>query len=183
VSIGFKEWALVCEALGAGCQSVILRKGGIAEGRDGFRFQHPDFLLLPTLFHEQVSKLKLPPEMSLPQHVPGQHVIRFRVVVEWTRELTDWEQVRRLDPFHLWSEQTIRERFLYDRKEAVSLAFLRVFRLSRPFEFPDAAKYGGCRSWVELPDLPEGIGFESVLEDSEHRDRELAVLSALGVSK
>ena len=32
-SIGFKEWAIVCEALGRGRQSVILRKGGIAEGR------------------------------------------------------------------------------------------------------------------------------------------------------
>ncbi|MFL6569175.1 MAG: DUF1802 family protein, partial [Chthoniobacterales bacterium] len=35
-SIGFKEWALVCEALGRGEQRIIIRKGGIAEGRDGF---------------------------------------------------------------------------------------------------------------------------------------------------
>jgi hypothetical protein len=35
-SVGFKEWALVCEALGRGEQTIILRKGGIAEGRGGF---------------------------------------------------------------------------------------------------------------------------------------------------
>ena len=29
-SVGFKEWSLVCDALGGGTQSVILRKGGIA---------------------------------------------------------------------------------------------------------------------------------------------------------
>ena len=29
-SVGFKEWALVCQALGTGRQSIILRKGGIA---------------------------------------------------------------------------------------------------------------------------------------------------------
>ena len=52
MNIGFKEWTLVCDALGRGEQSIILRKGGIAEGRAGFRFQHPEFLLLPTLFHE-----------------------------------------------------------------------------------------------------------------------------------
>jgi hypothetical protein len=37
-SIAFKEWAIVCEALGRGGQSIILRKGGIAEGREGFSF-------------------------------------------------------------------------------------------------------------------------------------------------
>ena len=35
---GFKEWTLICDALGRGEQSIILRKGGIAEGRAGFRF-------------------------------------------------------------------------------------------------------------------------------------------------
>jgi hypothetical protein len=41
--MAFKEWAVVCEALGSGRQSVILRKGGIAEGREGFAFLHREF--------------------------------------------------------------------------------------------------------------------------------------------
>jgi hypothetical protein len=180
MSIGFKEWALVCDAIGQGTQSIILRKGGIAEGRDGFRFQHADFLLMPTLFHEQVSKLKLPPETPLPSILPGRHEIRTRVVVEWTRDLTDWEQVRRLDAFHLWTERVIQERFIYDEKQSVSLAFLRAYRLSEPFGFDDAPKYGGCRSWVNLPDLPEGIELTPVLGDAEHRECERSVLEALG---
>ena len=67
--IAFKEWSLVCDALGRGEQSLILRKGGIAEGRAGFRFQHPEFLLLPTLFHEQAAKLRVPPGTALPAPV------------------------------------------------------------------------------------------------------------------
>ena len=55
-SVGFKEWAIVCQALGEGRQSVMLRKGGIAEGRDGFAFRHREFFLFPTFFHEQVGK-------------------------------------------------------------------------------------------------------------------------------
>ncbi len=39
-SVGFKEWAIVCGALGRGDQTVILRKGGIAEGRAGFSFKY-----------------------------------------------------------------------------------------------------------------------------------------------
>jgi hypothetical protein len=50
---GFKEWSLVCDALGAGAQSVILRKGGIHEGRGGFWWKHDRFFLFPTHFHEQ----------------------------------------------------------------------------------------------------------------------------------
>ena len=180
MSIGFKEWALVCEALGEGRQSLILRKGGIAEGRDGFRFQYADFLLMPTLFHEQVAKLKLPADTPLPVLREGQHVIRWRVTVEWTRDLTDWEQVRRLDAFHGWTDSVIRERFLYDGRESVSLAFLRVYRLSEPLVFEDAPKYGGCRSWVNLPELPEGLSFEAVLSEQEHRRRERDLLEVLG---
>ena len=33
VQTAFKEWAVIVEALGQGEQIVILRKGGIAEGR------------------------------------------------------------------------------------------------------------------------------------------------------
>ena len=40
VRTAFKEWAIVVDALGRGRQSVILRKGGIAEGRGGFRPEH-----------------------------------------------------------------------------------------------------------------------------------------------
>jgi hypothetical protein len=57
-SIGFKEWSLVCGALGSGEQSIILRKGGIAEGRSGFSFQHREFFLFPTFFHEQIGKVR-----------------------------------------------------------------------------------------------------------------------------
>jgi hypothetical protein len=57
-SVGFKEWSLVCDALGCGEQSIILRKGGIAEGREGFSFRHREFFLFPTFFHEQVKKVR-----------------------------------------------------------------------------------------------------------------------------
>lgn len=183
MSIGFKEWTLICQALGAGNQSLILRKGGIAEGRAGFRFEHPEFYLFPTLFHEQVSKLKLPPDTALPLMAqPGQIAIDYQVKVEWTVELTDLEAVRRLAPFHLWRDEVIEERFHYDKKQALSVAFVRVSRLSRPFVFADSPRYGGCRSWVELPELPPDISAGTVLGDSAHRGREAEIRALLGGS-
>ncbi len=49
----FKEWAIIVDALGRREQIIILRKGGISEGRDGFQMEHPQFLLFPTLYHQQ----------------------------------------------------------------------------------------------------------------------------------
>nr|MBA2585996.1 DUF1802 family protein [Chthoniobacterales bacterium] len=77
-SVGFKEWAIVCAALGGGQQSIILRKGGIAEGRDGFRFQHREFFLFPTAFHEQWEKTRLP-QAALPSMIDGEVEINFWV--------------------------------------------------------------------------------------------------------
>jgi hypothetical protein len=179
--IGFKEWTLICDALGRGEQSLILRKGGIAEGRAGFRFQHEDFLLFPTLFHEQVSKLKLPATTALPAAREDERIeIRYRVQVEWTRDITDWATVQRLAPLHLWQEAEIEKRFRQDDQPGVSLAFVRAARLSRPFVFPDAKAYGGCRSWVTLPELPADLASAPALDDAAHREREREVLAAIG---
>src|SRR4026207_2423284 len=52
VSVAFKEWAVICETLAAGRQTVILRKGGIAEEGGLFRPEHSEFLLYPTYFPE-----------------------------------------------------------------------------------------------------------------------------------
>ena len=180
MTIGFKEWTLVCDALGRGEQSIILRKGGIAEGRAGFRFQHPEFLLLPTLYHEQASKLRVPAGTPLPTaHADGHLEVRFAARVEWTEDIADWEKVRALAPFHIWQESEIEKRFRQDDKLMVSLAFVRVAGLSEAFVFPDSPRYGGCRSWVELPELPAGITRIEVLDDNAHRTRESQVRAVL----
>ena len=89
MSVAFKEWALVCEALGNGRQSLILRKGGIAEGRDGFAFKHPNFFLFPTWFHEQLARTTLPLESDVPAQLEGQIEIRYAATLEWSRLVTD----------------------------------------------------------------------------------------------
>src|SRR5436190_2187931 len=161
----FKEWTLICDALGRGEQSLIIRKGGIAEGRDGFRFKHADFLLFPTLFHEQVAKLRLPPETALPAvRADGQHAVHLTAHVEWTEDVTDWAKVQALAPFLLWTEAEIEKRFRQDDQPWVSLAFVQIQRLSEPLIFPDLPKYGGCRSWIDLPELPAGAELVPVLD-------------------
>jgi hypothetical protein len=161
-SIGFKEWALVCAALGEGRQRVIIRKGGIAEGREGFAFRHREFFLFPTFFHEQLNCVRLT-NAVLPAPLPNEIEIRYFARVEEARAMTDWREVRALEPLHILSQEVVRERFKYDGAPGVHVAFVDVFRLDPVWRFPDLNAYGGCRSWVELPDPPVSLKLHPIL--------------------
>jgi hypothetical protein len=191
-SVGFKEWALVCAALGRGRQSIILRKGGIAEGREGFSFKHHEFFLFPTWFHEQPEKVRgtwhgLPSpwnngldgtisKLPIPQ---GLIAISYAVQVDISRTITSWEIAETLAPFHILQPEVVRERFEYDEAPGLHVAFVRVFRLNPVWKFPNDKKYGGCRSWVRLPDSPNELGLEPVLSDAEHKKRLSEFLTAV----
>jgi hypothetical protein len=160
-AIGFKEWQVVCDALASGRQSIILRKGGIHEGRQGFSFAHDSFFLFPTRFHAQADQVREGEMKAMPEWQPGD-LIRMTHYAEasWAITLTDWGKVTALDPYHIYSEQTVRDRFEWEGKGMASgsihLALVRVYALAMPWIFSYEAKYGGCRSWIHLPEPPQG---------------------------
>lgn len=168
--VGFKEWALVCAALGDGRESVIIRKGGIAEGRAGFSFRHREFFLFPTFFHEQVTRTRLT-DAELPEPSPDGIEIRFWAKVEETRALDDWEKTRALEPLHILQESVVRERFDYDDAPGVQVAFVRMFRLEPAWRLENRPRYGGCRSWVDLPEPPLDLRLWPILAEAEHEER------------
>jgi hypothetical protein len=157
---GFKEWSFICEALGQGAQTIILRKGGIHEGRGGFHFQHDAFWLFPTGFHNQGELLRWSPpnasEIAVPQDEKRERVdIRYFAKLHRVWRVTEWDKVAALAPFHVWTEQTIRDRFAWNEESCLHVAIVRMFRLpadSPVWSFPYIPGYGGCRSWVKLPE-------------------------------
>jgi hypothetical protein len=179
MSNAFKEWALVCEALGSGGQSVIIRKGGIAEGRAGFTFKHENFFLFPTWFHEQLGMTNLPVETVVPE-APGEELeIRFAATVEWTRLVSDLDLVNKLREFHILQDKVVKERFNYDDVRGVHVAFVRVYRLDPPARLANDKKFGGCRSWIEIPDIDDHA-LVSVISDEEHERRKRLLIELLG---
>jgi len=178
-SVGFKEWALVCEALGRGEQSVLLRKGGIAEGRGGFGFRHEEFFLFPTFFHEQVVKVRTP-GAELPAPHEGEIEIRYFARLEAQCRIASWDEAVALEPFHILSESVVRERFEY-KDAGLHVALVRVFRLEPTWTFPNKPVYGGCRSWVNLPEFP-AARFAPVLSEREHAAWSARFRSALGAT-
>lgn len=169
-SAGFKEWAIVCEAMGRGEQSVIVRKGGIAEGRSGFAFRHSEFFLFPTFFHEQVDRVRVD-GAEIPKTRPGEIEIRFFAKVIAAEHVTSWETAAALEALHILQPSVVRERFDYDEAPGLHVALVRVFRLAPSWIFPDAPRFAGCRSWVKLPERPQEVRFEPVLSDWDHKER------------
>ncbi len=168
--IGFKEWALVCEALGRDEQSILLRKGGLAEGRDGFAFRHPEFFLFPTFFHEQVEQTRLT-EAELP--VPDESRVEIRVYarIEAKIVVKRWETASALAPLHVLREEVVRERFAYEGRHELHVALVRVFRVEPAWILPNERSFGGCRSWIGLPPVPPGMDLIPVLGDAEQKRR------------
>ena len=160
-AIGFKEWQVVCDALASGRQSILLRKGGIHEGRQGFSFAHDSFFLFPTRFHALGDQVREGEVIVMPEWQPGD-LIRITHHVEAVRAvtLTDWEKVAALEPLHIYSEKTVRDRFDWEGKGMASgsihVAHVKVRELAAPWEFAYEPKYGGCRSWLNLPEPPAG---------------------------
>jgi len=153
-SIGFKEWALVCQALGRGEQSIILRKGGIAEGRDGFSFQYQEFFLFPTFFHEQIEKVRTNLS-ALPSSAQNETIqIQLYAKVESALRIDSLAIITALAPLHILAPEVVRERFEY-LNGRLSVALVRIFELAQPWILRNEKRFGGCRSWLELPAAPE----------------------------
>jgi hypothetical protein len=169
-SVGFKEWAIVCEALGRGEQSIILRKGGIAEGRSGFSFQYPEFFLFPTYFHEQPQKVRRL-DIETPEPAGENIIIKFIAKLEFAHTISSWSVAESLGPLHILRPEVVRERFEYDGVRRLHVGVVRIFRVQPVWTFPNEKKYGGCRSWVKLPRFPAEVRFEPVLNDAEHARR------------
>jgi hypothetical protein len=185
-SIGFKEWANVCEALGTGASALILRKGGIHEGRGGFEFRHKQFFFFPTWFHTQNQRLTWSPErperFDFPLEEERSSVeISFYAELRGLWRVTDWAKVAALEHLHVWQEEIVKERFVYDEESCLNVALVRAYKLPQCWSFPYAKSYGGCRSWVNLPAIPCAVEeMTAALSDEAFAQVQTEVRAILG---
>jgi hypothetical protein len=154
LNVAFKEWAVVCQALAAGRQSVILRKGGIAEESGTFRPEHSEFLLYPTYFHEHRAGIKpafLPLLEAAEAAKPEPGTIRFTHFVRITgvHYVTDLDSALALDERHVWTPEVVRQRFHY-RSPGLFVLDVSVLALSAPVIRAERSEYAGCKTWVVL---------------------------------
>ena len=160
------------DALARGEQIVILRKGGISEGRGGFQVEHPQFLLSPTLFHQQRESVVPHAQRRFDEiaaNFPSAQTLRVEFcaeVVEW-RRLEVLADAERLRGQHIWRDKVIAERFDWGKSKNIFAIAVRIFRLPNPVELPILPSYEGCKSWIELEHDVDVSQAAPVLSDSE----------------
>ena len=96
-----------------------------------------------------------------PEWQPGDIVqLTHHATVLRAVTLDRWETVTSLEPFHIHTESNLRERFDWQGKGmhsgSLHVALVEVRTLTRPWELPYTTAFGGCRSWIHLPDPPPG---------------------------
>jgi hypothetical protein len=149
-----KEWSGILRAIREGRQSILLRKGGIAE--PAHRFQ-PDlasgFWLYPTITHQAQQGLLPGSADDAPAPRPGTVALDLycRLVDHWF--LTDESQLARLADWHVWTAQTIRNRFFY-RQPGLHLLLLESWVRDAPHLIPLDPEHAGCKSWISLEPPP-----------------------------
>ncbi len=169
LGVAFKEWAVIVQALARGRQALILRKGGIAEGRGGFRVEHARFWLYPTYVHQQETGV-VPEALPLLEEArrdrPPEGIVRLShfALVPCVYHVDDLEKLLRLEGLHLWPRQTVEARFAY-RAPGLFVLPVRVYRAAQVHELPETAAHAGCKSWVELGQELSTEGATAVLTE------------------
>ena len=180
-----KEWGAVERALAEGRTTLLVRKGGIHERREGFQVEHREFWLFPTLYHQNAHELRpefrpaLEAAEAAPHDVNQVRIAHYAVVEEalWVKSL---DALRRLDGLHPLTPETVASRFAYRGKPYLHVLLLRAFRLPEPHVIPNTPDYEGCVSWVQLDDALPTAGAQPVLMDGEFAARCAEVLARLG---
>lgn len=178
----FKEWAVSCQALAEGRQTLLIRKGGIREEGGVFRINDPEFWLMPTYEHQNAALLQSEwlPALEAIQAAPRHHgevTLSAFAVVDTIAVARDDAQVNALSHEHIWNPIYVQMRFDFNPYDPLYLVLLRVYRLPEPLTIPMLGDYEGCKSWVTLDRSYPTDRAIPVLSDTEFSVRRDAILA------
>jgi len=166
-----KEWAIVCKALESGNQILSFRKGGIMEFRNGFELKFKNFFLSPTFEHQAKESIRMDYHTTLdelnrkngsdnaetlPDSNKTTEIASFVEITHFS-EVPDLTTLKKLENFHIWTDDYLRSRFDYNPKKPLYLLLLRVYKLNKPIKLVNKPEWVGCKSWIQIdshdPDL------------------------------
>jgi len=152
-----KEWSIVCKALEDGKQSILLRKGGILEYKEGFEVSQKIFLLYPTLEHQagEYVQSKYLQEFEFQKTNDGNikettNTINILARMEDIQEFGDDSVLSKLEKYHIWNEKYVRMRMKYNPKKPMNALLLRVYRLPESISVDVQPEWAGCKSWIDI---------------------------------
>ena len=182
-SAALKEWAVICCALADGRQTLLVRKGGILENREGFQVAHREFWLFPTYLHQSPDQVVpgMRAELQAVQTSPpadGLVEIGLYARVVDDANVTELGRLRALEGLHVLSWECVESRFRY-RNPGAHVLTLQVFRRPEPVRLTNRPWYDGCFSWVDLEQPIPADGLVPVLAEGELEARRAEVRARL----
>lgn len=152
--VALKEWAMICHALACGKQTILLRKGGIAEEHGEFRPEHDEFWLFPTGFHQSTDQVieSYRPEakrfLDSLSHDPQQITLQYYARIQNVDKVTDEDDLAKYRTQHVLTDEVVRQRFYY--RTPGLFVFSVTVESFTPWTIPNKPEYDGCHSWVDL---------------------------------
>lgn len=169
-----KEWSAAIHALLAGCQSILLRKGGIGEKR--FTVTAGEFLLFPTVAHSHAERVRLEYRDLLPAARADSDdecvTVRAAANVVAALPVNRPENLEEIEDLHIWTAESVRaDRLDFRPRHRLTVLVVQAVPLVAPVRLVRSADYAGCTSWVRLPLTP-------ILAAPVHDDATLAAITA-----
>ncbi len=168
-AVALKEWATVLEAMAKGEQLILIRKGGLIEPGSGFDLASEQFVFYPTFEHQAVNYLR-PAYQGYFEQASARRAVEGRVRFElfgqavYSVKSHDPKTVEQLKPFHIYNEAFLSQRLKWQADWPLMVVVIRAFRFD-PQTIPIAARYAGCKSWVELEGPIQLEALQPVLDD------------------
>jgi hypothetical protein len=102
---------------------------------------------------------------------PPAGIVRFSCFVEvpGVYHVSDLAPALMLSSLHLWTEETVRQRYEY-RHPGLYVLPARVYQLPQTFELIETPAYAGCKSWVQLEQNLPTDGATPVLDETQFDD-------------
>jgi hypothetical protein len=184
VERALKEWAVVVDAIAAGQQLILLRKGGIDDVGGEFKLETSHFVLWPTYLHQEGDWLgdHHQPRLaaSFAARLEGDEVaITTYASVFDILEVPSRSALDALEGEHIWSPEYLDQRWEYRADLPLYLLILRADRLLEPARMTELPAYRGCKSWIDLAAPLHLSGLTPALADAEFLARAEGIKAAV----
>ena len=164
-TLALKEWAAVAHALLDGRQTLLLRKGGIHERAfdAGAAGAPGGFVLFPTVAHSHAERVRAEHVGFLTAgagDVDGDEAVTIRCGVRLVEAVpvARPERLPDLADLHIWTDRSVREdRVEFRPKHPLSALIVEAVALAEPARLERRPEHGGCRSWLELQLVWDGV--------------------------
>jgi len=168
-----KEWSSALKFFENKKVCIIFRKGGIHE--KDFVQTEDFFGFFPTFEHESKDTVK-------PQYRNIKYLLNDKVGYSGLGELNYFgkiissyqissiDQLSQLDPFHIWEQKYLVDRFNFRPKNPLRCYMLDVFKVKLPKRIEyDSKKASGCTSWFELTNAVNVNSYDRINDDFQVR--------------